>query len=387
MENIALLLKRLRTSKRHSGASDNIGLWKIVRQGIPYYLNRQGFALPPFTLFFTINGKCNLHCRMCDIGQKNKDSMFYQNLKGGGAHDFPIERFRSLMDEVKIFHPYIGITTTEPLLYPHIFDAVEYARSRGMNMNISTNGLLLEKYVREVIDSGLHRISVSLDGPAHIHDNMRGMPGLYDKVISGLRLLNEEKKKRGSKLPHVYIGTFICDTNHSHLLEFVENLPSEGIDNVNIKLMVFFTKEMALNHNRIFGNDLAATCSCMPNDFFAANLNVSRIVAQVKEIRRRFNNRCTFHFEPHKDKMEKYFFKPEEFMDSSRCVLPWFVAQINTKGDLLPLTRCYAATYGNIMDRPFLDVWNGQELRGFRRKLQKFGRFPGCARCDGVLYR
>lgn len=383
---ISLTLKRLNISGHHSGAGGNISLWKLIRQGLPYYFNRQGYALPPFTIFITINGRCNLHCRMCDIGQKNKYSMFYKNLSGEGIQDFPITRFKRLIDEVYFFKPYIGVTTTEPLLYPHMFDAIEYARFKGLTMNISTNGVLIEKYIKEIIDSGLHRLSVSLDGPRLIHDRMRGVVGTYDKVVKGMRLLIEEKKRRGLKTPHIYITSYICDTNYSHMLDFLESLSLEGIERVNIKHMVFFTKGMVNAHERVFGDKHDVTLSCLPKDFFPENLDIDVLYEQVKEIKQRFGDICTLHFAPDKRKLEKYYYHPEEFMDSTRCVLPWFIAQITTKGDIIPLTRCYGTSYGNIMDRPFLEVWNGSEFRAFRRDLQRFGRFPACARCDGVLY-
>ncbi|PIQ86227.1 MAG: hypothetical protein COV73_04915 [Candidatus Omnitrophica bacterium CG11_big_fil_rev_8_21_14_0_20_43_6] len=380
-------IKRLTVSRHHSGAGENVSAYKLIRQGLPYYLNKNGYAYFPLTLFFVINGKCNLRCRMCDVGQQNKDSMFYKNLKGENAQDFPFERFKTLIDEVHAFKPYIGITTTEPLLYSHIFDAIKYARAKGMDMNISTNGVLIEKYYKEIIDSGLHRLSVSLDGPEHIHDKMRGVPGTYESVLRGLQLLKEEKKMRGSGRPHIYISSYITDNNYAYLTEFLENFPLGGIERINMKLMVFFTKAMVLEHNKIFQDTYPATAACVANDFLPENLDIDKLCSQAKEIKRRFGHICTLHFEADKDKLKKYFYRPDKFMDDTRCILPWFVAQITAKGDLIALTRCYNVSLGNIMDKPFKEVWNGQKMRKFRKDLQRLGRFPGCARCDGVLYR
>jgi MoaA/NifB/PqqE/SkfB family radical SAM enzyme len=326
---------------------------------------------------------------MCDIGQAKCDSMFYKNLTGNCKNplDFPFERFKTLIDEVRSFHPYIAITTTEPFLYPYIFDAIDYARSSGLLMNITTNGLLLEKRVDEILDSGLHRLSVSLDGPPRIHDEMRGVPGTYDKVINGLRMLDLKKKERGMQFPEVLINSFVCDTNHAYLLEFVESLPKDLISHVNIKLMVYSTKEITARHNSMFGHKYPATEACMPDDFAYNKFDIALLYQQTKEIAQRFKGLVALHFEPDFKKFERYFYRPSEFMDDTRCVLPWFVSQILTSGHVNVLTRCYNIDLGNIMEKPFAEVWNGDIMRQFRKDLQKYGRFPGCARCDGVLYR
>jgi organic radical activating enzyme len=382
-----LLYSRLRTSQRHSGAKGGTPLLRLARQGLPYYLDPTGRALPPLTIFLVINGVCNLRCRMCDIGQGNEDSMFSKNLRGDKAQDFPFERFKTLVDEVAHFRPYLGVTTTEPLLYPHMFDAVAYARSRGLDMNISTNGVLLEKHVDAILESGLHRISISLDGPAAVHDAMRGVPGTYDRVVRGIERLAEEKRRRGLSRPEIYVTSFVCDTNQRHLVDFFEGLPLGCIDWVNVKLMVFFTKEMVRLHNAGFGQRYPATSACIPQDFSAGNMDIACLCEQAADVNRRFGQVSRLHFDASAAYLSRYFFEPERFMDATKCVLPWFVSQVTAAGDLITLTRCYNVTFGNIMDKPFLDAWNGPAMRAWRGDLRRHGRFPACARCDGVLYR
>lgn len=387
IDKLQLFIERLITSRKHSGTSKNITLFKMLRQGIPYYLNRNGFAYPPLTIFLTINGKCNLECRMCDIGQKNKDSMFYQNLKGDSSQDFPYERFKTLIDEVSFYKPYFGITTTEPLLYPNMFEGVSYARSKDIYMNISTNGVLLEKKVDEILESGLHRLSISLDGPSHIHDKMRGIKGTYDKIMKGLEILTEKKKAMNLKFPQIYFTSFICDTNYNHLVELVEKLPKDGVDRINIKHMVFSTDKMVEKHNELYGDKYPATTSCIPEDFSPNNLNLEILYSQTKEIKKRFSDICTLHFDVDRQKMEQYYYRPLDFMDNTKCIFPWFIAQVNASCELMVFTRCYNINFGSILNKPLLDVWNAPKIREFRKDLKKHGRFPGCSRCDGVLYR
>lgn len=385
IDHLLLLLQRLKTSRKHSGSAEDISAWKLIRQGIPYYFSPAGYARNPLTLFFVINGTCNLRCRMCDVGQQKRDSMFFRNLKGDAAQNFPFERFKSLIDEVRLYRPYIGITTTEPLLYPDIFSAVEHANSRKLQVNITTNGTLIERHIDDILKCGLHRISVSIDGPEHIHDDMRGVKGTYRRVLRGIELLKEEKKRRGLTLPHVFVSSFICDSNYAHMVEMIENLPHDVIERINIKLMVFTTKEIVAAHNRTWGGTYPATVSCMPDDFRPEAIDVNVLHEQVLEMKRRFGHFCNLYFDDDLPFLEKYFYRSQEFLDATRCIMPWFVSQITASGDLIAMTRCYNLSLGNIMNQPFADVWNGEKMRSFRRDLKKHGRFPGCARCEGMM--
>lgn len=387
MGQVALLMKRLFTTRRHAGSGDNNTVWRLVRQGLPYYLNKNGRAQPPMTIFLTVNGRCNLRCRMCDIGRQNRESMFYHNLRGEQGHDFPIDRYRSLIDEVATFRPLLGVTTTEPLLYAPMFEAVDYARHRGLDTVITTNGLRVAERVDEIMESGLFRLSVSLDGPPAIHDRMRGLEGCHARVLEGLRLVAERKRSRGLNRPRLMVNSFVADENHAHIVDFVESLPLADVDIVNIKLMAFFTREMVERHNTAFGDRYPATSTCFPDDFNPGNLDLDEVCRQVREVQARFGGKVAFHFEPDQNMLRRYYYQPAEFMDDTKCVVPWFVAQVTNDGDLAVLTRCYDLRLGNILERPFLDVWNGEKMRDFRKDLRKFGRFPGCARCDGVLYR
>ena len=382
-----LFLSRLKVALHHSGSSGTTSPFRLLSQGLPYYTNRQGYARDPLTLFLSVNGRCDLRCRMCDIGNKNTDSQFYKNLAGDEGKDFPYERFKTLVDEVSSFKPYISITTTEPLLYKPMFEAVAYVKSKGMEMNITTGGLRISKRVDEILDSGLHKLSVSIDGPPAIHDEMRGLPGSYDRIMDGVRLLIEKKKTRGLKRPYIYFTAFVADTNYAHLVELVEGLPLEDLERVNIKLMVFLTESVAQKHNDIYGEKYPATAACVPDNFAADSMDLAVLREQAREIRERFGDKVTLHFESEGNEMDTYFNHPEEFMDSTRCVFPWFISQITNDGDLITNTRCFNVKFGNIMDRSFADVWNGPDFRQFRRDLQKHGRFPGCSRCDGVPYR
>ena len=85
----------------------------------------------------------------------------------------------------------------EPLVYKEIFMLSNFLNKKNIQFSYSTNGLLLKKYVKNILDDPPHMISVSLDGyTPHLHDEIRGLKGSWQKALDGLQTLIDEKKKK-----------------------------------------------------------------------------------------------------------------------------------------------------------------------------------------------
>lgn len=80
------------------------------------------------------------------------------------------------------------ISGGEPLLRPDIYEIARAASDAGLHTVLATNGTLLEpRTVGRLIEAGVRRVSVSLDGPdAAGHDEFRGSPGAFDRALRGL---------------------------------------------------------------------------------------------------------------------------------------------------------------------------------------------------------
>ena len=81
----------------------------------------------------------------------------------------------------------------EPLLHKDILELIRHAHKLGLLARVNTNGLLLTRErVRELKQAGLSLVGLSLDhaDPAE-HDRLRGVPGLYEKAMEGVRNLHE----------------------------------------------------------------------------------------------------------------------------------------------------------------------------------------------------
>ena len=123
-----------------------------------YFLGDGSWAPLPVSIKLYVNAKCNAQCRMCDIGQNKRDSMFYkQSLKEGG--NISIDLIDKLLDEVGAYFPEINFAGVEPLLHPDIIQVMERVKKQRLFLSLTTNGLLLEHFADKLLRTGLDVIT------------------------------------------------------------------------------------------------------------------------------------------------------------------------------------------------------------------------------------
>jgi heme b synthase len=69
-----------------------------------------------------------------------------------------------------------------------IYEVARYGTERGLRMVMAPNGTLITaESARALLDAGIRRISVSLDGAtAEKHDAFRGVRGAFDRALAGI---------------------------------------------------------------------------------------------------------------------------------------------------------------------------------------------------------
>ena len=379
-------IKKALTVRKHPGMSDRLGLPTLVRQAVPFVTSRAGRARPPLTVYWSVNSVCNLHCKMCDVGTATSDSNFFANLRiDGKLHEIEIDRYRSVIDEVALYRPAISITSTEPLMYKPLGDAVAYTRSRDLDITVTTGGYLLPQRAEELAEAGLSRLVVSIDGPSGLHNDIRGRKDSFERSAEGITRFREVSERRGHRA-QILVNYTISNLNYRELEAFYEALEPLPVDRINFTYMNFVTPEMARRHNATWGAKYQATVNCLSEETQPGRVDVGALYRQIEAVKRRDRERGRVAFLPEftLDQLGRYFYEPDAFMGNSRCMVNWFIAQIIASGEVIPYTRCYHVVLGNINEQPFMDIWNGPRARAWRRDLRTHRRFPACTRCDQV---
>lgn len=322
---------------------------------------------------------------MCDIGQKNEESAFAKNLKCEKSNELSIDVLKKLIDDVKGFKPLIAVVATEPLLYKPLFEFAEYAKSAGINFHLTTNGFLLPKFFKEVIDSGISSLSVSIDALGDLHDHIRGVKGTFKNAVSGLEQLVEYKNSRNSKIKTSLNCTIIKD-NYNHLTEYYNYFSKFPLDFISFSHMNFITEKMACAHNQNAPEKFQVTPSCISAEQELTQIDYSALLNGIKNIKAQ-KSVPTF-FVPELNTYEtikSYYTDHQKLMSKKKCLVPWFSSQIIASGDVIPLARCFNISFGNINDQSFNQIWDGEKIKHFRKILAKKKIFPACTRCCGIL--
>ena len=86
----------------------------------------------------------------------------------------------------------------EPLLRADVFELIAHARARGIAVQLSTNGVLIDDEVAGRLASlGVSYVGVSIDGSRAFNDAYRGLDGGFDKAVAALALLRRHGVRTG----------------------------------------------------------------------------------------------------------------------------------------------------------------------------------------------
>ncbi len=102
---------------------------------------------------------------------------------------------RDLIDELATFDgTTLVITGGDPMLRRDLVDITRHATARGLPVALTPSATpqVTEARLGELVDAGLSRIAISLDGAtAATHDGMRGIRGSFDRTIRILRMARD----------------------------------------------------------------------------------------------------------------------------------------------------------------------------------------------------
>ena len=158
----------------------------------------------PIDLDIEASSKCNLRCTFCDK---------LPNLKPGQLGNLDFELFKHIIDqfeETKLWALKLSYRG-EPLINKQVPDMVKYAKEHGvLDIYFNTNGMFLdEEMCRRLIEAGLDRISISIDGIEKEEYESVRIGASFDKLITNLETLIRLKKEYDVTYPKIRIQTVV----------------------------------------------------------------------------------------------------------------------------------------------------------------------------------
>ncbi len=173
---------------------------------------------------------CNLNCKYC---YEDKNIPYDKNLNISLLYDFIVK----YVSQNEISNIHFELYGGEPLLYKDLIVNFLHKMKESKlsyDFSIMTNGTLYDKeFYQYLIENGLKKVEISLDGPEHIHEKMRPMKSGqngYTLIVSNLQKLVEIT----SVVVRVNVGKY----NISYLKKLMNDL--EKFD-LKKKIFIYFT--------------------------------------------------------------------------------------------------------------------------------------------------
>jgi len=283
-----------------------------------------------------------------------------------------------LLDQIaEIGTPIVILTGGEPLLRPDIFDLAAHGTAKGLRMVMAPNGTLITSAVaKKMADSGIQRISVSIDGATkEDHDRFRGVQGAFEGALRGIKAA----KQAGIEFQ---INTTISKINHDQIPEILKLAEELGAVALHIFLLVPTGRGKYIINQEITADEYESTL----NWFYD----------QKKKTRLQLKATCAPHYYRILRQRAKENSQPVTFQShgldavTRGCLGGVGFCFISHTGIVQPCGFLDLAC-GDVTCRSFADIWNNSEifqsLRNFKTLKGKCGLCEYKSVCGGCRAR
>lgn len=309
------------------------------------------------------HNRCNCRCMMCDIWKIRE------------TREITAEDLKPHLDSLRQLRvQWLVLSGGEPLLHASLPTLCKAIRTEGIRMTLITSGLLLEPKA-EIIAENFDDVIVSLDGPLKIHNQIRGVPGTFQRIAGGirtLRCLRPELPVRGR--------CTVQKANYTALRETVEAAQSLGLS--SISFLAADVTSVAFNRPRGWPAERSASVVLTPAQVDELDREVEALIDEYsREIQHEFIVESP-------QKLRRIVLHFRSLLGQAKavappCNAPWVSAVIDSGGSVLPCF--FHPAIGNLREKPLIRILNDSAAIEFRKNLD----IPGnriCQRCVCSLH-
>ena len=317
---------------------------------IPLFKLYRRFNWPrmlPMNVTLTPSTRCNSRCRTCNIWKKRENEL-------------TLAEWEKVLQSLGTTPYWFTVSGGEPFLNKSIVELVQaaYQTCRPGIINIPTNAILgsIPERVAQIAESCSKAqiiINLSLDGLGEKHDQIRGVPGNFEKFERTLKALLELRQS----LPNLAVGihTVVSVFNVSDLGEVMAYADASGADQ--------FITEIA--ESRVELDTVGLPITPTPEAYAEA---INHLIDHVAHRRYRGIARISEAFRVEYYQLVKRILKEKKQL--MPCYAGWASTQIYADGTVWPC--CVRADdLGNLRDvnYDFSAIWFGTKATAVRRSI------------------
>ena len=182
----------------------------------------------PFAASIEPTTACNLGCPECPSGLKQFTRP--TGRLNAETHDKMLSQLGKQLFYINYYFQ------GEPFLHPEFLTLIKAANQRNIYTATSTNAhFITPKKAEEIIESGLDRIIISIDGLTQDTYEQYRRKGQLEKVITGTKNLIKAKENCRSSTPHIIFQFLVVRPNEHEVSDVFKLGKSLGVNEVRLK--------------------------------------------------------------------------------------------------------------------------------------------------------
>ncbi len=317
----------------------------------------------PVCLYLETTNRCNLLCTTCP--------RTFEALEPPGDMSWAL--FTAIVDQFPQIARVVLHGVGEPMMVRALPRMIRYLKDRGTYVLFNTNGTLLsEKKGRELIDSGLDELRVSLDAAEPDAFKLVRGRDMFARIVRNLRAFRALQRELAAETPRVSLWLTGLKETVDQLSDFVRLAHDVDIPEVYLQRLVYFPE----------GQGLARPESAL---FAGGDYEEGQRVREAEDLARElgiaFN--ASGATDPAASLKREAAARPW-----SLCRRPWTLMYVTAHGRAIPCCiapfsmRGYDSfTLGDATQETLRDIWNGAGYQAFRNALLSDQPPAACAGC------
>lgn len=302
--------------------------------------------------------ECNLRCRMCNVWkirkkEKQLSLIDWRKIVDQLVKTYSVRRFR--------------LVGGEPFVSNDIRELIHHIKSKGLRLEIVTNGTLITKEIASfLISEHVERIRISIDGLKEIDEFYRGKNS-FSETMKGINILMYEIKDRQVQAPKLSITPFVSKVNYRDI-DALQNIANQN----KIDFGYFYLRgETEANDKRI------------KDPGFPEKPEYPSIITAREK--RAFEKRILSHLSWQKRTVHALISKVKNFPIWRDCPRIASHLIIDPWGYIFPCENLYEYPYGNCMESSIKEIWESRNRTILRQNVRR-GSLQACLECGHRVF-
>ena len=265
-------------------------------------------------------------------------------------------------------------------MFPQLIELLEYIHAKGMTISIDTNGTLLAPVAKDLVRIGGMHLTVSVDGPQELHDEVRGIPGTFQRLKEGVDRIHSAEAETGDKFS-LSICFTISRYNYRHLGAMPDVARSLGIGEIAIVPYYYFPASTGRKYEEELLSLGCRSFSWVGFHHEDSGVEIEEFIRQFRLYQANLKEITSYPYLPlNEDQFRDWFQGPETPVGPQYCLNVESLVDIQPDGSANFCVDFIDYSFGNVSNASIEVLWNS--VRAERFRSYRRGRpLAVCYRC------